>query len=106
MKKEKLIELLGIEELRSFELFEAFEFEKLICEKLQKFGLVEKQVRVADRGDGRSGRIDLVFHYRGEQVPIELDRKTPRQKSIFKVRSVNPKSAFVITREQFRVIQV
>ena len=106
MKEEQILELLGLEEFSDFELLGAKWFENLICEKLSKFGRVERQVKVANRGDGRSGFIDLVFYYQGRAIPIELDRKLPRQKSIFKVRSYNPQDAFVITRDPLRVIKV
>ena len=44
------------------------------------------EVPVADRGDGRSGRIDLLAERDGVQVAIEVDRDSPREKSLFKLR--------------------
>lgn len=44
------------------------------------------EVPVADRGDGRTGRIDLVAERGGNRVAIEIDRETPREKSLFKLR--------------------
>lgn len=44
------------------------------------------EVPVADRGDGRTGRIDLVAERGGNRVAIEIDREKPREKSLFKLR--------------------
>lgn len=81
----------------------ASEFENIICTKLHNFGRVKRQVLVENRGDGRRGRIDLVFYSKGEAIPIEIDRKVPRKKSIFKVVSFNPGNAFCITRSPFKI---
>jgi len=85
---------------------EAKEFEKFICSFLEKHGKVSRQVKVPDRGDGRSGRIDIVFEYRDELIPIEIDRKTPRIKSVYKVRSFNSTNAFILVRSPFDILQV
>lgn len=44
------------------------------------------EVPVADRGDGRTGRIDLVAERDDIRVAIEIDRESPREKSLFKLR--------------------
>ena len=44
------------------------------------------EVPVADRGDGRSGRVDLMAERDGNQVAIEIDRDSPREKSLVKLR--------------------
>lgn len=106
MSVDTLREVIGIEEYEDLEQIDAASFEKQIAERLAKIGEVQRQVRVENRGDGRAGRIDLVLMTDEEAVPIEIDRMTPRAKSIFKVRSFNPDSAFVITRSPFRVLQV
>lgn len=79
------------------------QFEDLVCAKLNKHGKIEREISVPDRGDGKKGRIDIVFNYRGEKIPIELDRISPRSKSIFKIRSYNPHNCFVITRSPYKI---
>lgn len=105
MNKDDLELMLGVER-GDFELMGALEFENFICEKLSKFGKVFRQVGVENRGDGRKGKIDIVFAYRGLLIPIELDRKTIREKSRFKVLSYNPTEAFCITRSPFEIHKV
>lgn len=46
---------------------------------------VEREVRVADRGDGRAGYMDLVV-VAPLLICFEFDRKTPRRKSLEKLR--------------------
>ncbi len=106
MTTEILTALIGIEETLDYELIPAHEFEISVAAKLAKIGQVSRQVYVQDRGDGRGGRVDIVLHTEQEVIPIEIDRRTPRAKSIFKVRSINPDSAFVITRSPLRVVKV
>jgi hypothetical protein len=43
--------------------------------------------KVADRGDGSRGRVDIVIHAIAGDLGIELDDRCPRQKSRFKVSS-------------------
>ncbi len=51
---------------------------------------VAAEVRVADRGDGRSGKVDVVASRRdGGAVGIEIDRLNPREKSIRKLQAVD-----------------
>lgn len=90
MNTEELKQLIGLE-TKDYESIGALEFEDIICAKLSQFGKVERQVVVPNRGDGMRGRIDLVFTFKGERIPIEVDRKSVRQKSLFKVRSYNPR---------------
>lgn len=84
----------------------AKEFEDIVCSKLEKSGKIERQFVVPDRGDGRGGKIDVVWEFEGQLIPIEIDRKRPRQKSVFKVRSVNKENAFVIVRSPYQIIRV
>jgi hypothetical protein len=46
---------------------------------------VERETKVADRGDGRAGYIDLIVTT-PVLIAIELDRGQPRQKSLEKLR--------------------
>jgi hypothetical protein len=46
---------------------------------------VSREFVVDDRGDGRIGRVDLVIHHPDGDIGVELDRMSPRQKSIFKL---------------------
>ena len=48
---------------------------------------VARQVYVAERGDGRGGRVDLVVERDAATVAIEIDRRTPRRKSVVKLRA-------------------
>lgn len=41
---------------------------------------------VPNRGDGRTGRIDIIATNEYESIAIEFDNKTPRKKSLFKLR--------------------
>lgn len=45
----------------------------------------QREARVADRGDGHEGRLDLVAERRGSRIAFELDDRTPRRKSIAKL---------------------
>ena len=102
-----LIDILGIYRKEQFELvnkMNAREFHYFIESILEKHGDLEREVPVKNRGDGRSGRIDLVFTYKGIKYPIELDRKSARYKSIYKIREYSKNGGFVITRDPFSVI--
>lgn len=78
-------------------------FENEIFWYLKGFGQVIRQYRVPDRGDGRMGKIDFVVFTPNQKIAIEVDRKTPRKKSIFKVKSVAADRRIVLTREPFRI---
>jgi hypothetical protein len=105
MTTETLKGLVGISDGDYSEL-SALEFEEICSEHLSFFGKVERQVRVDNRGDGHAGRIDLVFHYNGQLIPIEIDRKSPRKKSVYKVLQYNADNAFCITRSPFEVHKI
>lgn len=106
MKTSELQEILGIKEGESFEEISASDFEETICERLSRFGKIERQVFVENRYDGRRGRIDVVLTYQGKKIPIEIDRKTPRKKSKFKVSQMNKHCGFVITRSEFKIWRI
>ena len=105
LSSEMIREMLSLEEGDYGEL-SASNFEQICSERLARYGTVIRQVKVPNRGDGRSGKIDMVFQYNGESIPIEIDRCTVRGKSLFKVTNYNPQNAFCITRSPFKILQV
>jgi hypothetical protein len=46
---------------------------------------VHREHRIADRGDGYAGKVDLVVSH-PVKLALELDRASPRQKSLDKLR--------------------
>lgn len=102
---ETIKNLIDLEEGKDYGHIEAKTFEQIIVSALSRFGTVYTQVLVRDRGDARRGRIDIVFEYEGERIPIEVDRSKPRYKSMFKVLKYNPNNAFVVTRSPFAIVQ-
>lgn len=46
---------------------------------------VKPEWHVADRGDGRSGRINLMAFKYGMSIAIEIDTYTAKKKSLFKL---------------------
>ena len=82
------------------------EFSDLIVSKL-KSGVVSKEVFVHDRGDGHSGRIDLVQSFEdGKTIAFELDRIKPRKKSIFKLKTYGATESYVIVRSPVNIIAI
>jgi len=67
---------------------------------------VEREVWVNDRGDGRRGRVDIVLYKDGARTGIEIDRATPRKKSIVKLHQLKTSYRYVITRSPFKIIPV
>lgn len=60
--------------------------------------LCQREFLVADRGDGRRGRVDLyVTDSTGSACGIEIDRKSPREKSVFKLQQLP--SGFILLRD-------
>ena len=59
------------------------------------------EVFVNDRGDGKTGRIDIVCYKKNETIAIEVDRKTPRRKSIFKLENFKATKKYVICRNNY-----
>lgn len=61
-------------------------FQDAMQQALEAFGCtVGREHRIPDRGDGRAGAVDLVVHA-PVKLALELDRTTPRQKSLDKLR--------------------
>lgn len=57
--------------------------------------------KVNDRYDGRNGRIDIVCYKGNETVAIEVDNKTPRKKSIYKLEHFKATKKYVICRNGY-----
>lgn len=84
----------------------AKEFSDIVCSFL-KGGIISKEVFVSDRGDGHSGRIDVVWSFEdGSTVAIELDRFKPRKKSIFKLKKYGADESYVVTRSPVQIIKI
>lgn len=69
---------------------DAHQAHAVVAETLRQGGWqVRREVRVAVRGDGSGGRVDIEAQ-RGEQIAgIEIDREHPRRKSVVKLRCRN-----------------
>lgn len=95
MNKKKYIKSFALLEKMMGELpAQAFEdastFHNTVFDYLVSYGCkVQSEYFVADRGDGRDGKIDIVFWNENEVIGIELDRESPRQKSIFKLNQID-----------------
>lgn len=75
----------------------AKDFSASVTEQLRRLGFeIQTEYLVKNRGDGRRGRVDLVASRGPDVIAIELDRKTPRQKSVFKVRQVRNATAHLV----------
>ncbi len=57
---------------------------------------VSREFEVSDRGDGRRGFVDLVAKYGDSLLAIELDRSSPRVKSVFKLRQIEAERVVVL----------
>lgn len=79
----------------------AAEFQRQVAQVFEAAGWRADWERpVADRGDGRQGRVDLHLRSpRGVVVAIELDRLSPRQKSITKLLEASADFRLVLLRE-------
>ncbi len=99
-----------LERLKAFRGFDyesvpAGKFQDKIRDFLVDTGFsVKKEVRVQDRGDGRTGRIDLVAEKGGFIIAIEVDRFSPRKKSIYKLLHYPASLRIVIQRSPFNVV--
>lgn len=74
--------------LLSLPLCDAGRFHHLAACGMEKLGYwVKRNYLVADRGDGRRGKIDIVAKRGEEVVAIELDHVEPRAKSLYKIQN-------------------
>ncbi len=90
---------------RNYKDLSAKEFSDLVV-SLLKSGEIKKEVSVKDRGDGRKGRIDLVYSLEGKMIAIELDRLKPREKSISKLKKYGADCSYVITRSPVKIKKI
>lgn len=88
------------------EKVKAKDFEDLIYSILIKRGRVKRQVTVPNRGDGRRGKVDLVWYFENETIGIEIDRKTTRKKSIHKLKELGADKIYAITRSPFSIKEI
>lgn len=80
------------------------EFLNLIKSSLQ--GKVTSEFKVPERGDGRTGRIDILYEVDGKRYGIEIDRISARRKSIVKLYSIDLDYRVVITRSPVNIIYI
>jgi len=85
--------------------FNAKEFSDLVCSYF-KIGKIQQEVFVPDRYDGRTGRVDIVYTIGDRKCAIELDRFSPRDKSIFKLKQLDVDERYVITRSPFKITRI
>ena len=57
--------------------------------------------KVEDRYDGRNGRIDIVCYKEKEIVAIEVDNRTPRKNSIYKLKNFKANKKYIICRNGY-----
>jgi hypothetical protein len=68
---------------------------------------IKKEVKVKDRGDGRIGKVDVVFtDNNGKILGIEIDRQSPRKKSVFKLNQLDVDERYIILRSPVQIIKL
>lgn len=68
-----------------------------ICEWLAENGFsCKKQYAVQNRGDGRNGKIDILAEKEGATIGIEIDRDSPRDKSIIKLMQIDGEKVVLV----------
>ena len=98
---------LKVLEGNDYEEMKSKDFENLVCDLLKNIGEIKRQVWVNDRGDGRRGKIDLVIKKENEKVGVEIDRISPRKKSIFKLNQLqNMTGLLLIVRSPFSLLDI
>ena len=104
----KLLNELNKLEGKDFEDLSAKDFQDVIDNILSKYGRVWREVVVEDRGDGKRGRIDLVLLTDKDSLLLafEIDRKTERKKSVFKLEQYPSQRSYVLLRSPFRMIRI
>lgn len=81
----------------------ASQFQEAIQEALEGAGwAVRREVDVPAMrlGNGRCGRVDLVGERAGVRIAIELDRRSPRQKSLRKLALIDATRVVIVRRQQ------
>lgn len=72
----------------------------LVSSTLSELGFdVKNEYPVPDRGDGRNGRIDVFAEKNGYRLAIEIDRLSPRQKSVIKLKSLDDCDRIILLRD-------
>jgi len=78
---------------------DATETHKKVAAFLERNGFYcRNEFRVPDRGDGRPGKIDIYAERGNLRLAIEIDRETPREKSIYKLRQVKGALRLILLR--------
>ncbi|CAG8998073.1 MAG: hypothetical protein CENE_00004 [Candidatus Celerinatantimonas neptuna] len=73
-----------------FDSDDAKPLQNAIADSLRSSGwVVELEHQVADRGDGRCGCVDLLASKDSQKIAMEIDRKSPRKKSLVKLSQVD-----------------
>lgn len=95
-----------LEDLPRYSNENALEFNIRVRNELKKesFDIFIEQL-VPNRGDGRRGKIDIVAKKDGLVYAIEIDRKSPRQKSIYKITNYPCDVRLVVLRDLYRVLE-
>lgn len=91
---------------KDFGEMKAKEFQRFIARKLSHLGDVFDEVYVPNRGDGHTGRIDLVIKSHNGIIAIEIDRKSPRKKSLFKLQKFQADKKYLILRSPFSIQEI
>jgi hypothetical protein len=60
-----------------------------------------REIAVPDRGDGHAGRLDLRAERGAERIALELDDRTPRQKSVRKLQPLVAMARVIVLRCPF-----
>jgi RNase P subunit RPR2 len=72
---------------------------KTIITELERVGWsCQNELRIADRGDGRPGRIDFLASKENVKIAVELDNYKPRNKSLYKLKQVSDAFRLIILR--------
>lgn len=101
-----LMESLEILKGKDYSETKALDFEDIVVTLLNKKGKTRRRVFVEDRGDGRRGKVDILYEDEKGTVGIEVDYATPRKKSIFKLQSMNVDRRVVLLRAPFAIIEI
>ena len=95
-----------LEQLQRIPEEKAFEFNIRVRNEFKKENFdIFTEVVVKDRGDGRRGKIDLVAKKDNLIIAVEIDRLTPRQKSIYKISNYPCTNRIVVLRENYKVLE-
>ena len=91
---------------KDFTNIEAKIFENVIAYLLRNEWEVIKQYRVSNRWDGRRWYVDLALRTKNDLVGIEIDGKSARRKSIYKLCNGNFTKKIIILRSPFTIFEL